>query len=125
MTDFKTTFEESRATYESIANPLVQQPVNIELTNRFGETVLITVNPTINGIVEELYGIGLNLQEQIKNSENPDSLNKEVASIFTSITDVRLNLDADSVDVDKRVLNAAIGYGILAGLTDTEVFNEK
>ena len=125
MTDFKTTFEESRATYESISNPLVQQPVNRELTNQFGETGLITVNPTINLIVEELHGIGLNLQEQIRNSENPDSLNKEVASIFTSITDVRLNLDADSVDVDKRVLNAAIGYGILAGLTDTEVFNEK
>ena len=125
MTDFKTTFEESRATYESISTPLVQQPVNRELTNRFGEIGLITVNPTINVIVEELYGIGLNLQEQIRNSENPDSLNKEVASIFTSITDVRLNLDADSVDVDKRVLNAAIGYGILAGLTDTEVFNEK
>ena len=125
MTDFKTTFEQSCSTYESITNPLVQQPVNRELTNQFGETGLITVNPTINLIAEELHGIGLNLQEQIRNSENPDSLNKEVASIFTSITDARLSPDADSVDVDAQTLSTAIGYGILAGLTDTEVFNEE
>ncbi len=128
MTDFKTTFEESRATYESISNPLlqlVQQPVNRELTNQFGETVLITVNPTINVIAEELHGIGLNLQEQIRNSENPDSLNKEVASIFTDITSRRIQPDAEESETDAFILYTAIGYGILAGLTDTEVFDEE
>lgn len=109
MTDFKTTFEQNCAAYESIANPLALQPVNL----------------TINIVAQELHSIGLDLQEQIRNSENPDSLNKEVASIFTSITDARLSLDADSADVDAQLLRGAIGYGILAGLTDTEVFKEE
>ena len=109
MTDFKTTFEQKCATYESIANPLALQPVNL----------------TINLVAEELHRIGLDLQEQIRNSDNPDSLNKEVASIFTDITSRRIHPDADSADVDAQLLRGAIGYGILAGLTDTEVFKEE
>jgi hypothetical protein len=125
MSKFKDIFEEKSSIYQELTNPLLPQPVSEVLCTKFGATHPVFVLPTINVVAEELHSIGLDLQEQIRNSDNPDSLNKEVASIFTDITSRRIHPDAEESKADELILSTAIGYGILAGLTDTEVFDEE
>jgi hypothetical protein len=125
MSNFKDIFEEKSSIYQELTSLLLPQPVSEVLSAKFGETQPVFVSPTINVVGEELHSIGLELQEQIRNSDNPDSLNKEVASIFTDITSRRIHPDAEERETDELILSTAIGYGILAGLTDTEVFDEE
>ena len=125
MSNFKDVFEEKSSIYQELTSLLLPQPVSEVLCVKFGETQPVFVLPTINVVAEELHSIGLDLQEQIRNSDNPDSLNKEVASIFTDITSRRIQPDAEESETDAFILSTAIGYGILAGLTDTEVFDDE
>lgn len=125
MSNFKDIFEEKSSIYQELINPLLPQPVSEVLCSNNGATNTLFLLPTINVVAEELHSIGLDLQEQIRNSDNPDSLNKEVASIFTDITSRRIHPDAEESEADALILSTAISYGILAGLTDTEVFDEE
>lgn len=73
MSKFKDIFEEKSSIYQELTNPLLPQPVSEVLCTKFGATHPVFVLPTINVVAEELHSIGLDLQEQIRNSDNPDT----------------------------------------------------
>ena len=69
MSNFKDVFEEKSSIYQELTSLLLPQPVSEILCSKFGETQPVFVLPTINGVAEELQSIGLDLQEQIRNSD--------------------------------------------------------